>query len=204
MPVCPAGDDPASNSLVLAPLSTTVRHLAVAGDAKSIKRKLKTYLISYFHIYIAEVRAAEGQLYLFVAIDRTSKLAFTELHEKSTWWVAADFLLYLMKVVPYRIHTVLTDNGTHFTEPKGESWSVVDITGMLERGRLTKPKLPWTNGQVGRMNRTIKDATVRASTTNLMTSFEFISRTSSPPTTSPSVLRPSRASRLTNTSARSE
>jgi transposase InsO family protein len=27
--------------------------------------------------------------------------------------------------------------------------------------RLTKPKHPWTNGQVERMNRTLKDATVR-------------------------------------------
>ena len=26
--------------------------------------------------------------------------------------------------------------------------------------RLTKPKRPWTNGQVERMNRTIKDTTV--------------------------------------------
>lgn len=27
--------------------------------------------------------------------------------------------------------------------------------------RLTKPKHPWTNGQVERMNRTIEDATVK-------------------------------------------
>ena len=151
-------------------------------DGKGIKRKFKTYPIGYFHIDIAEVRTAEGRLYLFVAIDRTSKFAFTELHEKATRRVAADFLLHLIKAVPYKIHTVLTDNGTHFTDPKRESWSVADIKGMLERGepfwapafevacarndidhRLTKPRHPWTNGQVERMNRTIKDATVKRS-----------------------------------------
>ena len=80
------------------------------------------------------MRTAQGRLYLFVAIDRTSKLAFTELHEKATRRVAADFLLHLINAVPYKIHTVLTDNGTHFTDPKGQSWSVADIKGMLERG----------------------------------------------------------------------
>jgi Integrase core domain/Helix-turn-helix domain len=93
-------------------------------DGKGIKRKFKTYPIGYFHIDIAEVRTAEGRLYLFVAIDRTSKFAFTELHGKATRRVAADFLLHLIKAVPYKIHIVLTDNGTHFTDPKGESWSV--------------------------------------------------------------------------------
>jgi len=82
--------------------------------------------------------------------------------------------------VPYKIHTVLTDNGTHFTEPSGECWSVAEIKIMLDRKqpflahafdvacarnnidhRLTKPKHPWTNGQVERMNRTIKEATVK-------------------------------------------
>ena len=157
-----------------------ISRLPDVEDGKGIKRKFKTYPIGYFHIDIAEVRTAQGKLYLFVAIDRTSKFAFTELHEKATRRVAADFLLHLIKAVPYKIHTVLTDNGTHFTDPKGESWSVADIKGMLERGepfwapafevacarndidhRLTKPKHPWTNGQVERMNRTIKDATVK-------------------------------------------
>ena len=31
----------------------------------------------------------------------------------------------------------------------------------MAQGALTKPNHPWTNGQVERMNRTIKDATVR-------------------------------------------
>src|SRR3984885_3986695 len=53
----------------------------VDGDAPA-KRKFKAYPIGYFHIDIAEVRTEEGKLYLFVAIDRTSKFAFVELHEK--------------------------------------------------------------------------------------------------------------------------
>ena len=47
----------------------------VEGD-KPDKKKFKTYPIGYFHIDIAEVQTAEGKLYLFVAIDRTSKFAF--------------------------------------------------------------------------------------------------------------------------------
>jgi hypothetical protein len=30
----------------------------------------------------------------------------------------------LIEAVPYRVHTVLTDNGTHFTDPAGDAWSI--------------------------------------------------------------------------------
>ncbi len=92
----------------------------VEGEA-SPKRKFKPYPIGYFHIDLAEVRTAQGKLYLIVAIDRTSKFAFVELHEKVTRKTAADFLRRLIAAVPYKVHTVLTDNGTHFTDPAGET-----------------------------------------------------------------------------------
>src|SRR6201985_1663027 len=63
----------------------------VEGEA-SPKRQFKAYPIGYFHIDIAEVRTAEGKLHLIVAIDRTLKFAFVELHEKVTRRDAADFL----------------------------------------------------------------------------------------------------------------
>ncbi|WP_374544547.1 IS481 family transposase [Rhodoblastus sp.] len=157
-----------------------ISQLPKIGDEVAAKRKFKAYPIGYFHIDIAEVRTAEGRLYLFVAIARTSKFAFVELHERATTRVAADFLHALVKAVPYRIHTVLTDNGLHFTDPAGETWSPAEIKQMIAsrqpfrahafelacarndiEHRLTKPKHPWTNGQVERMNRTIKDATVK-------------------------------------------
>jgi len=40
----------------------------------SSKKKFKQYPIGYFHIDIAEVRTAEGKLYLHVAVDIAKSL----------------------------------------------------------------------------------------------------------------------------------
>jgi len=60
--------------------------------------------MGYFPIDLAEVRTSEGKLYLYVAIDRTSKLAYAELHNSPTKRIAAEFLRNLIKAVPYKIH----------------------------------------------------------------------------------------------------
>jgi len=86
----------------------------------------------------------------------------------------------LMAAVPYKIHTVLTHNGIQFTTPGAGGSAVPLIKAAIANGerfwahafeyacatndiehRTTKARQPWTNGQVGRMNRTIKDATVK-------------------------------------------
>jgi len=142
----------------------------VEGD-KPDKKKFKSYPIGYFHIDIAEVQTAEGKLYLYVAIDRTSKFAFVQLVKKTGRASASAFLEALIKAVPYKIHIVLTDNGVQFTYPPryADGPTAAFMTHMFdmrcrENGiehRLTKIKHPWTNGQVERMNRTIKEATVK-------------------------------------------
>jgi hypothetical protein len=78
------------------------------------KKQFKPYPLGYFPIYIAEVCTEEGKLYMFVAIDRVSKFAYAELHTKSHKAIAAEFLRHLITAVPYKIHTVLTDNGIQF------------------------------------------------------------------------------------------
>lgn len=140
------------------------------GDT-SVKKMFKKYPIGYFHIDIAEVRTEEGRLYLFVAIDRTSKFAYAELHDQSDRNISTAFLRNLIEAVPYKIHTVLTDNGSQFCHaPRYRPGPTAQwITHMFDlcctehniEHRLTKPKHPWTNGQVERMNRTIKEATVQ-------------------------------------------
>lgn len=160
-----------------------ISRLTEIEDDKPAKKKFKKYPIGYFHIDIAEVRTEQGRLYLFVAIDRTSKFAFAELHQRATRRIAADFLRALIVAVPYTIHTVLTDNGTHFVDTTPEpAWvekriqphdsedepvlfRVHAFAWACEQNsiehRRTRPKHPWTNGQVERMNRTLKDATVK-------------------------------------------
>jgi transposase InsO family protein len=142
----------------------------IEGD-KPAKKKFKSYPIGFFHIDIAEVRTEQGKLYLFVAIDRTSKIAFARLEREANRLAATAFLEALIEAIPYKIRTVLTDNGIQFAYlPKNRNGPTARyMTHMFamrcrENGiehRLTKPNHPWTNGQVERMNRTLKEATVK-------------------------------------------
>ena len=141
------------------------------------KKRFKQYPIGYVHIDIAEVATEQGKLQLFVAIDRTSapsrragKVAYAELHEKAKRAAAVAFLRAVIAFFPYRLHTVLTDNGIQFTHRERDRYAFRHLFDRVcrEHGiehRLTKVGHPWTNGQVDEanasMNRTLKEATVR-------------------------------------------
>lgn len=140
------------------------------GDAPA-KKKFKAYPIGFFHIDIAEVRSGEGKLYMFAAIDRTSKFAIVRLYEQADRPTAVTFLAAVLEAVPYKINIILTDNGIQFADqPRNRNgWTaklrvhrfdMICNANEIEH-RLTKPNHPWTNGQVERMNRTIKEATVK-------------------------------------------
>lgn len=129
------------------------------------KKRFKRYPIGYFHLDIAEVQTEEGKLYLFVAIDRTSKFTYVEVFDQATRPLAVEFLRHLIAAVPYRIHTILTDNGIQFANQKRHKYAFPLLFDRICAAhgiehRLTKPKHPWTNGQAERMIRTLKDATV--------------------------------------------
>ena len=141
-----------------------ISRLPDVGGDKPTRARFKRSPIGFFHIDIAEVQTADGKLFLFVAIDRTSKFAVARLVEKADRRTAWEFLEHLLRVVPYRIHTILTDNGIQFAEqPRNRNtitsrqmrFDIICEANGLEH-RLTKPHQPWTNGQVERMNRTIK------------------------------------------------
>ena len=129
-----------------------ISRLPEVEGSKPGRKQFERYPIGYFHVDLAEVRTAEGKLYLFVAIDRTSKFAFVELVERADMQAAARFLQALIAAVPYRIHTVLTDNGIQFADlPKNRNGPTARFRGhpfdrfCLVHGighRLTNPIIP--------------------------------------------------------------
>jgi transposase-like protein len=135
------------------PQRRAISRLPEVGGDKPAKKRFKRYPIGYFHIDLAEVRTAEGKSNLFVAIDRTSKFAFVRLEKRAGKMEAAQFLRDLLQALPYRIHTVLTDNCIQFTTRALNAHAFAHIVDRVcsENGiehRLTKVRHPLTNGQV--------------------------------------------------------
>lgn len=133
-------------------------------------KKFKNYKIGFVHIDIAQVQTKEGKAYLFVGVDRKTRSVYAEIYAKMTIKNSCVFLKNLIAHFSFKIHKILTDNGAQFTyrllvknlTPKNKihPFDEICLEKKIEH-RLTQFRHPWTNGLVERMNRTIKEATVK-------------------------------------------
>ena len=134
------------------------------------KKKFREYQIGYFHIDITEILLEENKkFYLFVGIDRVTKFTVARIYRHQTIENSVEFLKQVIELCPYKIHRILTDNGSQFTyrllakhlraKRFHDFDSVCKSNGI--KHKLTQFKHPWTNGQVERFNRTFKDNTIK-------------------------------------------
>ena len=100
----------------------------------------------------SEASTEKAQLqYLFVAIDRTSKFAYADLHPKATRMIGNDFLCNLIAAAAYTLHTILADNGIQFARRQGtEAYWDIPFDRICKAHhidhRLTQVCHTWTNG----------------------------------------------------------
>ena len=65
---------------------------------------------------IAQLRTNTSKLYLFVAINRTSKFALAQIVDKANRKTAWDFLDAALNALTYKILAILTANVTQFCD----------------------------------------------------------------------------------------
>ena len=138
--------------------------------------KFKDYDIGYVHIDITTILLSKTEIYyLYVAIDRISKYVHYKLYNEQTKKTAIDFLNEVYNIFPFKIHTILTDNGIQFSntslkglnnvknteQPTSKSSFTKKCESLNIKHKTTQVKHPWTNGQVEVFNRFIKDNTIK-------------------------------------------
>jgi transposase InsO family protein len=140
--------------------------------AKPSSSRFEDAPIGFIHIDLKHLPRLERRpSYAFVAIDRATRYVYLEIHPRRNAATAAAFLQRFLAHFPAPVHTILTDNGSEFTDryavdkpgkpkakPSGDHpFDRVCAEAGIEH-RLTKPFRPQTNGVVERFNRRIAEA----------------------------------------------
>jgi transposase InsO family protein len=130
------------------------------------------YPFGFVHVDLKHLPRLQGQpAYVLVAIERVTRFVYVDIVTKRDAQTIAGCLERFLESFGHKVHTILTDNGSEFTDrfggarwqPEGRTPSgkhpfdrVCARAGI--KHRLTKPFHPQTNGMVERFNRRIAEA----------------------------------------------
>lgn len=154
-----------------------LRHYQLNRLTEKDKREAKKfakYPPGFLHVDCLHLPKINGQkLYVYLAIDRATRMIFLRVYTRKGKYEAADFLVQAMNFYSFQIQYILTDNGREFTMRgqtsfHGPSKSPVLFEEICElagiKHRKTKARHPWTNGMAERAVRTVKEHTVKLET----------------------------------------
>lgn len=138
--------------------------LPVPDKTERTDKPFKAYEPGYVHVdvkYLPQMADESARRYVFVAIDRATRWVFVAIKNRKTAAAAQSFLNALTRAAPFRIRTLLTDNGKEFTdrlfgkrmkEASGQHEFDALCEALGIEHRLTRPRTPQTNGMVERFN----------------------------------------------------
>lgn len=117
-------------------------------------KTFKAYDLGFLHIDIKHlpklqvIGSGPRKRYLYVAIDRASRMVHLAVKDEETEVCATAFLKEAGAAFPFKVPHVLTDNGSCFTADDFET----ACRGLGIEHRRTRPYTPKTNGMVERFN----------------------------------------------------
>jgi transposase InsO family protein len=125
----------------------------------------------YVHVDLKHLPRLKGHAaYVFVAIERTTRFVHVEVVQNRSGPTIAACLERFLKAFAHPVHTILTDNGSEFTDRFGDArWRKRDkgtgehpfdkvCQSQAIKHKLTRPYRPQTNGMVERFNRRLAEA----------------------------------------------
>lgn len=141
-----------------------------AGNNEKPRHKPFTdYAPGYVHIdikHLPQMPNEQKKRYLYVVIDRATRWVYLEIRNSQSARNARAFLKRVEEKAPFKIQTVLTDNGKSFTDrftragerkPSGRHPFDQGCQSQGIEHRLIRPGRPQTNGMVERFNGRISD-----------------------------------------------
>ena len=141
---------------------------ADAGETEVPIKTFKDYVPGFLHMdikYLPQMPDEAARRYLFVAIDRATRWVFMHIYADQSESSSVNFLERLHAAAPMKITTLLTDNGSQFTDrftskkrqPTGLHKFDVRCKALGTEHRLCPPRHPQTNGMVERFNGRISE-----------------------------------------------
>jgi transposase InsO family protein len=138
------------------------------GESPAPPKSFKDYEPGFVHVdikYLPQMPDEKARRYLFVAIDRATRWVFLRIYAHQDEAASTDFLRRLHQAAPMKIQTVLTDNGSQFTDrftrktrtPSGQHAFDKRCGELGIEHRLCPPRHPQTNGMVERFNGRISE-----------------------------------------------
>jgi len=140
---------------------------------RATPKKFKAYAPGYVHVdvkYLPRMADERARRYLYVAIDRATRWVYLEVLPSKSSAQARGFLKRLVEAAPFRIETVLSDNGSEFSDrfcrgrertPTGRHAFDQECEAQGIEHRLIPPWHPQTNGMVERFNGRVTDELAR-------------------------------------------
>lgn len=143
----------------------------VPKEKREEAKKFKEYQPGFLHMDITYLPRVEGsqRYYLFVAIDRATRVMYYKVYTNRNAESTKAFLMECLSFFPFHITHILTDNGNEFTDrfskgrmqPTGNHRFDKLCKELHIEHRLIEPYTPRTNGMVERANGLIKESTVK-------------------------------------------